>query len=313
MVKKTHRGLSKLIRAIWLSFLGCLGLIFIYVFTVRINLGNLYGTLPSTAVLENPESHLSSELYSADGVLLGKYFRANRSPVAYEEIAPSVIHALLATEDYRFEEHAGIDLRGFYRVLLLSIILKKNRGGGSTLSQQLAKNLFNTRSEMYKGLLGYIPFVSTAILKTKEWIVAVQLERAYTKKEIVTMYLNTVSFGSNAFGLKVAAKTFFNTTPDLLSTEQAALLVGLLKAPSYYSPVMHPERALQRRNVVLSQMYKHNLLAKADYEQLKELPIKLEYKVEDHNTGLAPYFRSAIREFLLKWSSQHAFVGDYLS
>lgn len=307
MTKKPHRKLCKLIRAIWLSFLGCLGTILIYVFTVKINLGNLYGTLPSTAILENPESHLSSELYSADGILLGKYFRDNRSPVAYEEIAQSVIHALLATEDYRFEKHAGVDLKGFYRVLLLSIILKKNRGGGSTLSQQLAKNLFNTRNEKCKGLLGNIPFIKTMILKTKEWIVAIQLERAYTKKEILTMYLNTVSFGSNAFGLKVAAKTFFNTTPNLLTVEQAALLIGLLKAPSYYSPVTHPERALQRRNVVLNQMYKHHLLSQADYEQLKEWPIKLEYKVEDHHTGPATYFRSAIREFLLKWTSQHGY------
>lgn len=267
----------------------------------------MYGGLPSLAVLENPKSDLSSELYAADGVLLGKYFRHNRSPVTYEEISPTIIKALLATEDCRFEEHAGIDLKGLYRVFLMSVLLQKNKGGGSTLSQQLAKNLFKTRSESKKGLLSKIPLLKTVIVKTKEWIVAVQLERSYTKQEIVTMYLNTVSFGSNAFGIKVAAKTFFNATPDSLSVEQAAVLVGLLKAPSRYSPVTHPERSRQRRNVVLAQMCKYGVLAQADYEQLKELPITLEYKVEDHNMGLATYFRSSIRDFLMRWTKNYGY------
>ena len=298
----------------WLGFWCCLAAIPLYIFTVKTNLLNLYGRLPSLAVLENPKSDLSSELYTVDSVLLGKYFRHNRSPVTYEEISPNMINALLATEDYRFEKHAGIDLRGLYRALLMSFLLQKNRGGGSTLSQQLAKNLFKTRSEKRKGLLGNIPLVKTVIIKTKEWIVAAQLERAYTKQEIITMYLNTVSFGSNAFGIKVAAKTFFNTTPDSLSIEQAALLVGLLKSPSYYSPVRHSERACQRRNVVLAQMCKYKLISKADYEQLKGLPITLEYKVEDHNVGLATYFRSAIRNDLLRWTQQHGYdlFGDGL-
>ena len=304
---KQHKQRKKLVGAMWLGFLAALGAVPLYIFTVKINLWNLYGALPALAVLENPESNLSSELYAADGALLGKYFRYNRSPVAYEEISQNMINALLAAEDCRFEEHAGIDLKGLYRAFLLSILLQKNKGGGSTLSQQLAKNLFKTRSENYKGLLSNIPLIKTVIVKTKEWIVAVQLERAYTKKEIITMYLNTVSFGSNTFGLKVAAKTFFNTTPDLLSVEQAALLVGLLKAPSRYSPVMHPEQARQRRNVVLVQLHKHHLLAQEAYERLKELPINLEYKVEDHNMGLAPYFRSAIRDFLLQWTHQHGY------
>ncbi|MEL6606958.1 MAG: transglycosylase domain-containing protein [Bacteroidota bacterium] len=289
----------------WLGFLGCLVAIPLYIFTVKINFLNLYGGLPSLAVLENPKSDLSSELYAADGVLLGKYFRHNRSPVAYEEISPNMINALLATEDYRFKEHAGIDLKGLYRVFLMSILLQKNSGGGSTISQQLAKNLFKTRSKMRRGLLSRVPLIRTLVVKTKEWIVAVQLERSYTKQEIVTMYLNTVSFGSNAFGIKVAAKTFFNTTPDLLSVDQSAVLVGLLKAPTYYSPVTHPERARQRRNVVLAQMHKYHLLSKTDYEHFKELPITLEYKVEDHNMGPATYFRSAIRNFLLQWTKEH--------
>ena len=304
---KKNKSLKKLIRTFWSVFLLLVGIVPLYIFTVKINLWGLYGALPSLDVLENPKNDLSSELYSADGVLLGKYFRHNRSPVTYEEISPHVINALLATEDYRFETHAGIDLQGLYRALILSVLLQKNRGGGSTLTQQLAKNLFKTRNEEYQGLLSNIPFIKTFIVKTKEWIVAVQLERAYTKKEIITMYLNTVSFGSNAFGLKVAAKTFFNTTPNLLNVAQAALLVGLLKAPSYYSPIRHPERARQRRNRVLAQLYKYQLLSPEDYEQLRQQPVALEYKVEDHNMGAATYFRSAIRDFLLRWTHQHGY------
>jgi penicillin-binding protein 1A len=306
-IHKRDKSIKQLIWSIWAVFLLFLGTVPLYIFTVKINLWNLYGTVPSLAVLENPESDLSSELYSVDGVLLGKYFRNNRSLVAYEEISQNVINALLATEDYRFETHAGIDLKGLYRAFLLSILLQKNKGGGSTLTQQLAKNLFETRNERYKGLLSNIPLIKTVILKTKEWIVAVQLERSYTKKEIIAMYLNTVSFGSNTFGLKVAAKTFFNTTPDLLSVEQAALLVGLLKAPSHYSPIKHPERARRRRDVVLAQLCKYQLLSQENYEQLKQQPITLEYKAEDHNMGLATYFRSVIRDFLLQWTHQHGY------
>lgn len=306
-VYKQHKPLKRVIWTIWAFFFLLLGVFSFYIFTVKINLWNLYGALPSPAVLENPKSDLSSELYSADGVLLGKYFRHNRSPVAYEEISQHLINALLATEDYRFEAHAGIDLRGLYRAFFLSVLLQKNKGGGSTLTQQLAKNLFKTRNEQYKGLLSDLPLLKTFIVKTKEWIVAVQLERSYTKKEIITMYLNTVSFGSNAFGLKVAAKTFFNTTPNLLSVEQAALLVGLLKAPSYYSPMKHPERARQRRNAVLARLCQCQLLAQADYEQLKQQPVTMEYKAEDHNIGVATYFRSSIRNFLMKWTHQHGY------
>lgn len=298
----------------WRFFVCFLGAIPLYIFTVQINLWNLYGTLPTLEVLENPKSDLSSELYAADGVLLGKYFRNNRSPLTYEEISPHVINALLATEDRRFEAHAGIDLQGLYRAFFFSILLQKSSGGGSTLTQQLAKNLFKMRYEKYKGRLSNLPLLKTLIIKTKEWIVATRLERAYTKKEIITMYLNTVSFGNNAFGLKVAAKTFFNTTPDLLSVPQAALLIGLLKAPSYYNPMKHPERARHRRNVVLEQLCKYRLLKQEETEQLKAHPVTLVYVADDHNTGLATYFRSAVRDFLLRWTQQHGYdlFGDGL-
>ncbi|MEL6539327.1 MAG: transglycosylase domain-containing protein [Bacteroidota bacterium] len=307
MDKRIPNYYLKVIRRLWMAFAIALLSIPSYILTVRFNLLNLYGGLPPIAMLQNPKQDLSSELYSADGVLLGKYFRHNRSPVVYEEISQNMINALLATEDYRFARHSGIDLKALYRAFFVSVLLRKRKGGGSTISQQLAKNLFKTRSKRYQGWLSGVPLLGTLIFKTKEWIVAVQLEYAYTKQEILTMYLNTVSFGSNAFGIKVAAKTFFNTTPSLLTAEQAALLVGLLKAPSYYSPLKHPERARQRRNLVLTQMHKYQLLSAEEYIRIKEYPIDLAYEVEDHNVGIATYFRSTIRDFLLRWTRERGY------
>jgi penicillin-binding protein 1A len=298
---------TRLIRRLWLVFVGFIIAIPLYILSVKVNLGNLYGQLPSLTTLENPKSDLSSELYASDGVILGKYFRYNRTPIEYEAVSPNLINALLATEDYQFENHAGIYLKGITRAILLSVLLHQHKGGGSTLTQQLAKNLFKTRSEQYQGLLSKIPLIKTVIVKTKEWIVALQLERAYTKKEILMMYLNTVSFGSNTYGLKVAAQTFFNTTPDQLTIEQSALLVGILRAPSYYSPIKNPQRALKRRNVVLAQLHKYHFITKATYEELKERPIELHYKVENHNLGLATYFRSAVRDLLVEWSKEHGY------
>lgn len=298
---------SKLIRRLWISFSAVLLALPLYIYTVQINLFNLYGGLPSIAALENPKSDLTSELYASDGVLLGKYFRYNRSPVTYSEISDNLINALLATEDYQFEKHPGIYGIGIARAFILSVLLQQNKGGGSTLTQQLAKNLFKTRSEQYHGLLSKIPLIKTVIVKCKEWIVSIKLERAYTKQEIITMYLNTVAFGNNAYGVKVAAKTFFNTTPDILTLEQAALLVGILRAPSYYNPIRHPKRALQRRNIVLAQLCKYNFITTEAYESLKQKPIELHYKLEDHNQGLATYFRSAIRDFLLAWTQAHGY------
>lgn len=279
----------------------------IYIYTVSINFLGLYGELPSLKILENPKDDYSSELYSSDGVLLGKYFRFNRSPVEYEDISKNVITALIATEDYRFESHSGIDIKGILRAAILSILLQKNKGGGSTLTQQLAKNLFKLRHKEYDGLLSRIPIIRMLITKTKEWIIAVKLEKAYTKREILTLYLNTASFGSNAYGIKVAAMTFFKTTPDKLNINQAATLIGLLKAPTYYSPIRHMDRAFYRRNAVLKQMYKYNFLQAKEYNKIIKEPILLDFLVEDHNTGYATYFRSVIRDFLLKWTKKHGY------
>ncbi|WMJ72503.1 transglycosylase domain-containing protein [Cytophagaceae bacterium ABcell3] len=288
----------------WASFITGLSVLILYIYMVSVDFMGLFGPMPSLVVLENPKSEVASELYTSDEVLLGKYFRENRTPVDYDDISPNLINALKATEDSRFEEHSGIDLRGLMRVMIRTGIMRQsNAGGGSTISQQLAKNLFDTRGELYKGRLSSLNShaLNMLIIKTKEWITAVNIERSYTKEEIITMYLNVVDFGSNSFGIKVAAKTFFNTTPDSLDIPQAATLVGLLKAPTTYSPVMNPDNSFGRRNVVIEQMHKYNYLAKTEADSLKQIPLELNYNVENHNKGLATYFRSVVSNYLLAW------------
>ena len=303
----------RIIAAFWLLFAGGLISLVLYVFAVSINFLNLFGELPDLKTLENPKNELASEVYSVDNVLMGKYFRENRSPVDYEELPQNLIAALIATEDVRFEEHSGIDAEASARVVF-SILTGQSKGGGSTLTQQLAKNLFRTRSDLNTGLLSDTPGFRQLIIKTKEWIMAIKLERNYSKKEIMTMYLNTVDFGSNAFGIKTAAKTFFNKTPQELAPEESAVLVGVLKAPSMYSPVNNPERSKGRRNVVLSQMVKYNFLDENTYKTLSEKPIKLTYHVENQNSGIAPYFRTEASKFLLKWCKEtgHDLYADGL-
>ena len=298
-----HSKYGKIIFYSWTSFaLFWIGLI-LYVFLVKVNFLYLFGEMPTLDALENPKSELASELIASDQVTLGKYFRENRSPVEYEQISPNMLNALVATEDARFESHSGIDLKGTAAIFIY--LMKFDNRGSSTISQQLAKNLFNTRGKKYSGLLSKIPGVRTLIIKTKEWLTAIKIERAYTKREIITMYLNTVDFGSNAYGIKVAAKTFFNTTPDSITATQAAMLVGVLKAPTQYSPVFNPERALKRRNTVLEQMEKYDYLTEEQLDTLKKLPIGLNYVVENHNKGLATYFRSVINNYLLNWCEEH--------
>ena len=294
----------KIIKYAWIGFLSFTCFLTLYIFLVSINFLNIFGPMPSLEALENPKKDQASIVYTSDGVELGKYFRENRNPVDYSAISPNLINALQATEDYRFSEHSGIDLQGLFRVFFKSVVLQQhNSGGGSTISQQLAKNLFNTRNKNYKGIVD-IKLFNILFVKTKEWITAVRLERSYTKQEIITMYLNTVDFGSNAFGVKTAAATFFSTTPDSLTIPQAAVLVGLLKAPTLYSPVLNPKNALVRRNVVIDQMNKYDFLSDEQAAAIKEKPIELHYEVENHNTGSATYFRSVITDYLMKWSKE---------
>ncbi|HRW63422.1 MAG TPA: transglycosylase domain-containing protein [Bacteroidales bacterium] len=252
------------------------------------------GKMPTFEELENPENDLASEVYSDDGILLGSYYYQNRSYVNYEDLSPNMVNALIATEDIRFNKHSGIDARGLGRVLVYSILLSdRGAGGGSTITQQLAKNLFPRDTSSYNSSIART--IHLGLAKFKEWVTAVKLEKNYTKEEILVMYLNTVPFGGNSYGIKSAAKTFFNTTTDSLNIEESALLVGLLKAPTYYSPVRNPERSRLRRNVVLYQMKRYNYISHEEYDSLSTLPITLNYKVQDHNEGLGTYFREYLR------------------
>lgn len=308
-----HRGkrifFTSLVIISWGIFIAGIAGFSSYIYLVSSNYRGMFGPMPSLDILENPESEEASELYTADGVLLGKYWRENRSPVNYSELSPNVINALIATEDYRFKLHSGIDLRGMLRVFFKTLVMKqKSAGGGSTLSQQLAKNLFNTRSSTYRGTIHSMnPTLGLVINKTKEWLTALQIEKSYTKEEILTMYLNTVDFGSNSFGIKVAANTFFSTTPDSLTVPESAMLVGLLKAPTDYSPVLNPGNALRRRNVVLSQMNKYGYISDSSYISLSKQPIGLKYLVENQNQGLATYFRNIVNNYLLYWCKKHGY------
>ena len=257
-----------------------------------------FGALPSFQELENPRSNLASEIISSDQVVLGKYYYQNRSNTSYTHLSANLVNALKATEDIRFEAHSGVDIRGLFRVFFRTILLhQKNAGGGSTITQQLAKNLFPRQPNQGK--------IKTSVTKIKEWITAVRLEKNYTKDEIIAMYLNTVEFGSNAFGIKSASRTFFNKSPDSLKIEEAAILVGLLKAPTYYSPVRNKENSTERRNVVLAQMKKYKFLTADQFDSLAALPIVINYQSEDHNLGSATYFREYLRIEMLKWCRDH--------
>ena len=268
-------------------FMGSLVLLYSYVSS----------KVPSEAELKNIQNHTASEIYSADGVLLGKYFIYERSNVSYNEISSDLIHALVATEDARFYEHSGVDGIGLLRVLVKSILLRQeNSGGGSTLSQQLAKNVFPRKR--YR-------FFSLPLNKLREAITARKLEKVFNKEQILTLYLNTVPFGDNAYGIKVAAKRFFDKAPADLSIQESAVLIGMLKANTTYNPRKNPERSKERRNVVLEQLYKKDYLSKGIVDSLKALPLLVNYTVENHHEGLAPYFREELRKELLIWLAEH--------
>lgn len=275
----------------------------LYVVAVDINFLWLFGKSPKVRELNNPQYEITSELYSADGKLLGKYFDVNRKPVTYEEISPLLIKTLIATEDIRFYKHHGIDLRS--SVSVAWYVIRGKKRGASTITQQLVKNLFKTRTNFSRGLLGHVPGLRTLIYKTKEWNNALKIEAFYTKEEILTMYLNTVDFGSNAFGIHTAAKVYFNTTPDKLNQLECATLVGMLKAPTYYSPVLNPENSLKRRNVVLSQLVKYGWLEKDEYKKLSEKPLNLDYTPESVQDGRANYFQDAVAKYLQDWLKEN--------
>ena len=287
VVKLSAQDIKRYNGYIWKFFGGCFLLLVLLI--VATYLG-LFGALPSFRDLENPKSNQASEIISSDKEILGTYYVENRSSVSYKEISPNVIHALVATEDERFYQHSGIDFRRMFSILFLNIF---KRQGGSTITQQLALNLFSERS--HNKLVRFTQ-------KMKEWITAVELEKRYTKEEIITMYLNTVNFGAyNTFGIKSAARTYFSTTPDKLTPDQAALLIAMINGPGYYSPINHPDRALTRRNnVVLTLMEKMGYLTEEELATYKAKPLGLEFNPITHNDGPAPYFRMVLKKEIQK-------------
>ena len=285
------------------SFTTFVALFIIYLVMVDVNFLWLFGKSPSMSSIHNPEQPIASEIYSADGKLIGKFFRENRSPVKYEEISPILIKTLINTEDERFYQHFGIDFQGVFAAV--KDMAHGEARGASTITQQLVKNMFKVRSQYSTGLLGKIPGVKLLIMKSKEWITAVKIECFYSKEEILTMYLNTVDFGSNAYGIKTAAATYFRTNPKDINYEQAATLVGLLKATTTYNPRLNPKNSLKRRNVVLENLLKHKVISRTEFDSLKQIPIHLDYSVETNYNGEALYFREAVADALQAWCKEN--------
>ncbi|MEI7896561.1 MAG: transglycosylase domain-containing protein [bacterium] len=286
--------IKKYLKGFWASYLVVIGLIALFFICVGFG---LFGSMPSFEELENPKSNLATEVISSDGKLLGKYYIENRSNTHYQELSPNVINALIATEDARFEKHSGIDAIAIFRVFW-GMASGASKGGGSTITQQLAKNLFPRKQDRSP--------VETALIKFKEWITAVKLERNYSKDEILAMYLNTVDFGSQSYGIKSAAKTYFNKEPAQLNVEEAAMLVGILKAPTWFSPVRNPARAFDRRNTVMHQMLKYDYITQSEFDSLKSSPVDMtNYRLQDHTTGIATYFREYLRMVLAEWCTQN--------
>lgn len=313
-LKPARQGrFTAFIRTMWVLFgAGVVGL-GLFVMAVSGNFLNLFGRMPNLKTLENPRSELASEIYSADGVLLGKYFRENRTPVDYKDLPQNLIDALIATEDVRFEQHSGIDAKSILRAVT-GVLTFSHNGGGSTLTQQVAKVLFKTRNDLNDGTLNGNGKLGLLITKTKEWILAIRLERNYTKREIMRMYLNTVEYGSNSFGINTAAKTFFNKKPKDLSTPESATLVGIVNAPGRFSPVVHPQRSKLRRNWVLRQMAKAHYITNEELAQDTAKAIVLHYSVENPSKGLAPYFRAEVVKSLIAWAKEtdHDLYADGL-
>ena len=286
-IKEEKPKLALAIKALGGLMLGGIGFLLGLCLFVRLG---AFGQLPSEKELANISNANASEIYSADGVLLGKYYIQNRTIIDYDDISPDIINALVATEDARFFEHRGIDFRSYIRVIVKTILMGDDSGGGgSTLSQQLSKNLYPRKRHR---------LFSVPINKLKEMFVARRLERVHTKEELLNLYLNTVPFGGNIYGVEVAAKQFFNTTAKDLKTEEAAVLVGMLKANTYYNPVRNPENALKRRNTVLTQMKKYEYLSAAKCDSLMQLPVEVKYVKESHTDGMATYFREYLRHEL---------------
>lgn len=291
--KKENNDFSRYIKIFWKTFLFGLG--FIVLLFLFASWG-FFGAMPTFETLENPDSNIATEIMSSDGVVLGKFYAQNRLPVTFEDLPKDLVNALVATEDERFYEHSGIDARGTLR----AVVMLGRGGGASTISQQLAKNLFH-------GSDGSKNIVLRIIQKIKEWIIATRLERQYTKKEIIAMYLNQVDFVNGAIGIRSASKIYFNKEPKNLTTEEAAVFVGMLKNPSLYNPNRDTRKnlVLDRRNTVLGQMVRSGFLDEAKKEELKSKPVVLDFKPESHNEGIATYFREYLKVYMKDWVKNH--------
>ncbi|HMG09124.1 MAG TPA: transglycosylase domain-containing protein [Mucilaginibacter sp.] len=259
----------------------------------------LSGYSPDMQDIKNPIMSVGSEVYTADGKLIGQYYKENRSPVELKNISPNLVNALIATEDVRFYKHHGVDFYSFFTSMLSTA--KGERRGGSTITQQLAKNLFETRKRKSQGIIKRVPLIRTIVYKFKEWLTAFKIEHVYSKQQILTLYFNTVPFGNNSFGIKTASLKYFNKTPDKVTPAEAALLIGMLKATSSYNPIKNPERALERRNTVLGQMQKYNYLTKAGYDTSAGSPIKLNLSYVEEDSHGDSYIRRAVEKWLDKW------------
>lgn len=253
----------------------------------------LFGSMPSFEDLENPDSNLATEIISSDGVVIGKYFKTNRSQLKYSDLPKNLVEALVATEDARFYEHSGIDGRGTLR----AVFSLGTNGGASTLTQQLAKQLFHGEGSRF------LPF--RIVQKVKEWIIAIRLERQYTKNEILAMYCNVYDFGNYSVGVSSAAQTYFSKEPKDLTVDESAILVGMFKNSGLYNPIRNPEGVKNRRNVVLSQMAKAKMITDAEKTRLQALPISLKFKLESHREGTATYFREFLRDYMKKWVAEN--------
>lgn len=291
---------------LWMKALliGIYSLAFILLLTlaIDINLFWLFGRSPKISELKNPEISLTSEIYSLDGKQIGSLFTENRTAAVYEDLPKNLINTLIATEDVRFYKHHGIDLKA--TIAAMWSVMQGDKRGGSTITQQLVKNLFKTRKDYSTGLLGNIPGISTLISKSKEWINAFKIELYYSKEDIIVMYFNTVDFGSHAYGINSAASTFFSKKPIELTYNESAVLVGLLKAPSSYSPVANPERSKERRNQVIGQLEKYGYISQPEKDSLIALPLKLHYQRKSFSKGNMTYLRDAIVRDLQSWSKE---------
>ena len=289
MAKKQTKkpSFQSLIRGLWILFIsGIVGIVLLFGGAAL----ELFGPMPDLQELENPNTNLASQIISSDGEILGKYyFDDNRTPITFEELPESMVTALIATEDERFYDHSGIDWKGTLR----AVVYLGKRGGASTITQQLARQIFvGVRSRNV---------IKAILQKAQEWVIAVQLERRYTKKEILAMYLNKYDFGYQADGVRSAAKIFFAKTPETLSIEESATLVGMLKNSSLYNPIRRPDRVQERRNIVFQQMYRNALISKEVLDSLSKLPLTITYTPESHREGLATYFRAYLKEFMDEW------------